>query len=414
MTDTSVASFSRMHDIEAIGLIGAAHASSHFYHLVIPSLLPWLMPAFGLSFTQSGLVVTTCFVVSGFGQAVSGIFADKVGARLMLYLGMLCHIAAAMLIGLSSGFFSLAAAAALIGLGNSTFHPVDYSLMNYNVSERMLGHAYAWHQVLGNVGWASCPLVMVSIATFSGWRSAAFSACAMAFLILTLILIRRKTLSKDQSNDPESKASKEACAEETSETFAFLKIPAVWLCFLFFCCTTMGLSCIKNFGPSIFHHSYGMTLHEASIALTVYLIAAALGSLLGGFLTNQKAIDLDRVVALCMAFGGIMAVLMASCVLPAIAVPFMTAAMGFGVGLGGPSRDTLIRGATLKKLSKRSTGRVYGFVYCGMDVGQSVSPLLFGMLMDMGYFAGALYLIAVFQVLAILTVIRVGSETRLA
>jgi len=399
--------FSRSHDIEAIALIGASHASSHFYHLVIPSLLPWLMPCFGLNYTQSGVIVTAFFVVSAFGQALAGILVDKLGARGVLTFGLACLATSSVLLGCSMGLGTLTLASAIAGLGNSVYHPVDFSLINYNVSPARLGHAYAWHQILGNVGWALCPVMMVGIASLYSWRTAAFCAASMSLLILTVTLLRRKTIGRDQSND-EGDDSETAVA--SPKTLTFLTIPAVWLCFAFFLFTTMGFSCMQNFAPSIFRHTYGLTVGEASLALTTYLILSGIGSFVGGYLVGQKRVSLDFVVALCIGSAAVMAVLLASQCLPGGAVAFLMGAMGFGVGMGGPSRDALIRGATLKKLNRRATGRVYGFVYCGMDFGQFVAPLIFGQLMDACHFSEALYLVALFQTLAILTVIQVGKK----
>ena len=76
-------------DVAVIALIGFAHAVSHFFHLVIPLLFPWLMPAFGLSFTQAGALMTVFFAISGVGQALSGLVVDRIGAKPVLYCGVL-------------------------------------------------------------------------------------------------------------------------------------------------------------------------------------------------------------------------------------------------------------------------------------------------------------------------------------
>ena len=76
------------HDAEVISLVGFGHATSHFFHLVLPPLFPWLMPAFGLSFTEAGSLMTIFFVVSGTGQALSGFVVDRVGAHRVLLAGI--------------------------------------------------------------------------------------------------------------------------------------------------------------------------------------------------------------------------------------------------------------------------------------------------------------------------------------
>ena len=70
----------------------------------------------------------------------------------------------------------------------------------------------------------------------------------------------------------------------------------------------------------------------------------------------------------------------------------------------------MIRQACLSKVGKDGFGRVYGFTYCGMDVGQTLSPLIAGPMLDAGLFAAALILVAVMQFGAVFTALGVKSE----
>ena len=68
--------------------MGLAHGTSHFFHLMLPPLFPWLMKDFALSYTDVGLLTTTFFVVSGIGQALAGFVVDRVGARRVMFFGI--------------------------------------------------------------------------------------------------------------------------------------------------------------------------------------------------------------------------------------------------------------------------------------------------------------------------------------
>jgi MFS family permease len=83
------------------------------------------------------------------------------------------------------------------------------------------------------------------------------------------------------------------------------------------------------------------------------------------------------------------------------------AATGFAVGIGGPSRDLMIKKAT----PKGATGRVYGLVYSGLDLGFAISPILFGGFMDKGWYAATLAGSALMLLLAVLAAIGVGKRT---
>jgi MFS family permease len=84
------------------------------------------------------------------------------------------------------------------------------------------------------------------------------------------------------------------------------------------------------------------------------------------------------------------------------------ALMGAGVGIAGPSRDLLVRKAATKGLGEASYGRVYGFVYSGLDIGLATAPLIFGPIMDGGNVSRLWIGVAIFQGLAVLSALRVG------
>jgi FSR family fosmidomycin resistance protein-like MFS transporter len=86
--------------------------------------------------------------------------------------------------------------------------------------------------------------------------------------------------------------------------------------------------------------------------------------------------------------------------------------MGFGVGFTGPSRDILVRRAATSTFGAAAYGRVYGFVYSGIDVGLALAPLVFGPLMDAGRFSHVLWGVAILQTLAIGAALMVGSRSR--
>ena len=132
-------------DVRVIGLIGFVHGTSHFFHLLLPPLFPWLMPEFGLNFTEAGALMTAFFVVSGIGQALSGFVVDRIGPRRVLLAGIACFVLAALLLSVSRSYAMLLAVGALTGLGNSVFHPADFTVLNRKVSQARLGHAFSAH-----------------------------------------------------------------------------------------------------------------------------------------------------------------------------------------------------------------------------------------------------------------------------
>lgn len=397
-------------DAEVIGLVGLAHASSHFFHLVIPSLFPWLMKDFGLSFTQAGFLVSVFFVVSGIGQALAGFVVDRIGARPVLFFGIGTLATSGLALGWAGSYGGLVAAAALAGVGNSIFHPADFTVLNRRVSANRLGHAFSVHGLAGNLGWAATPVFIASIAGAAGWHAAAFAAAAVGFAVLSLLVARRRVL--DDRTVAQVVAQTPAAGEtRVPSQFSFLASGAVWMCFLFFFFATSAFGVLQSYGPAILGHEYAMALSTSTAALSGYLLGAAAGTVVGGFVASRIE-ENDRVIGFALGGSAAIALLLASGAPPAWSVVALTAGMGLGVGLAGPSRDLLVRKAATARFGKASFGRIYGFVYSGLDIGLAATPLVFGPLLDHGRFSAALFGVAILQSAALLSAARVGQGVR--
>ena len=171
-------------DISTITLIGVAHGTSHFFHMLLPPLFPAFIRDFGLSYSELGLLVTTFFIISGIGQALAGFLVDRTGARPVLFAALSCFVLASVAAGVATGFGGLMLAAGLAGLGNASFHPVDFTILNKRVSAPRLGHAFAVHGITGNIGWGVAPVFLIGIATATGnWRYAYVGTALVALAV---------------------------------------------------------------------------------------------------------------------------------------------------------------------------------------------------------------------------------------
>jgi MFS family permease len=393
-------------DARVIALVGLAHGTSHFYHLILAALFPWLKPAFGLSYAELGLLLTVFFVVSGVGQTLAGFVVDRTGARSVLFFGMAMLGVSALVLSVAGSYAALMVGALLAGVGNSIFHPADYTLLNQRVSRARLAHGFSVHGISGNIGWAAAPLFMTTVAAVSSWRMALAYAAILPLVVLAILVVNRAHLR------PEPKPVATAAPADGEGTLAFLRLRAVWMCFAFFFLTAVSLGGIQAFASIGLMQLYGISRELATGSYTAYMLASAGGMLLGGFIgvraTGAGRQDHDRTVAIAFAVAAALALLLGVAVVPGwLALPLM-ALVGFFSGIAGPSRDLMIRAAA----PKNATGRVYGVVYSGLDSGLSVGPALFGLIMDAGHpgwlFAG----IALFQALAIVTAVGVGGGTR--
>ena len=392
-------------DATVISLVGFAHGTSHFFHFVLPPLFPWLMAEFGLTFTQVGAGMTVFFVVSGIGQALAGFVVDRFGALRVLYGGVALLSLGGLSYALAQNYAMLLGAAAIAGLGNSVFHPADFTLLNRRVSTSRLGHAFSVHGLSGSLGWAAAPVFVLAIAETMGWRAACVGASIIGFLALAFLFMNRGTL-----RDAAPLIAAEG-PRRRGGSFAFLGAPVVWMCFVFFFVAVMAFGALQNFAPAIFRDAYGVTLAFATTALTAYLLGSAAGVAAGGFFASQGDRQ-DRLVAYALGAAALCSILLATTAVPAWTVVGLMAVMGFGVGFSGPSRDILVRRAATSTFGAGAFGRVYGFVYSGIDAGLAIAPLVFGPIMDAGHPTRVLWGVAILQGLAIVAALSVGMRAR--
>lgn len=371
---------SKKRDATVISLVAFAHGTSHFFHLMLPPLFPWFMQEYSLSYTQVGALMTVFFAVSGTGQALAGILVDRWGAHRVLCLGLGLLSLSGFLVAASPGVWGLFLAAFAAGLGNSVFHPADFTLLNHRVSHERLGHAFSAHGLAGNLGWASGPLIMTASATALNWRTAGLIAGLIGAISLAMIWWRRDDLL-GQLDETESAPDLQRGTKGKASLLGLVQLRLTWFAFGFFFFSTLVLGAVENFGPSLLRDLYGLSLAAATSGLTFYLVGGAAGLLVGGFLVSTGK-GQEKIVGLCFLGSASLALLLALAVAPGWSVVGIMAAMGFGVGIAGPSRDMLVRQSTVASLGKGAFGRIYGLVYSGADVGLATAPLIFGMLMD--------------------------------
>jgi len=389
-------------DAAVIGLVGLAHATSHFSHLLLAPLFPVFIRDFGLTYSDVGLLMSLFFVISGSGQALSGFLVDRIGARPVLFAAISCFLLAALAASQATSYAGLVLVAMLAGLGTAPFHPADFTILHQRVSAPRLGHAFSAHGLTGNLGWALAPAFLIGITALSDWRTAYLGAALLYAVVLGVLFWQRDKLLTEV-------VVRHADAPRGGD-LAFLKLPVVWWCFAFFLLSTMTLAVVQTFAPSILNVVHGVSVEMATLTISAYMLCSALGMLVGGFVAaygQSHRWSSDRVVAIAMTGGALLLLLCATGWLGAVGTMVALAATGFAVGVGGPSRDMMIKKAT----PKGATGRVYGTVYSGLDVGFALSPLIFGLTMDRGWYGLTLAGAALVLMVSVYAAVGVGRRT---
>ena len=398
-------------DAGVIGLVGMAHLISHFSQLLLAPLFPWLKVEFNASYAELGFLMTLFFVVSCGVQAASGFLVDRVGPRPVLFAGLALLGLAAFGFSISTSYAMLAGFSMLAGVGNGVFHPVDYTLLNRKVSAPRLGHAYSFHGITGSLGWALAPAMLVPLTLAFSWRVALASAGTLAFVVLAVLLLNRDKLSLPAVPAMAAGSGKagDQASSKPGSSLDFLRIPAVWMCFAFFFFYAMALSVVQAFAPEAARQLHDVPLGLVAMCLTIYMVCSAGGMVVGGFLASRPE-RCERIVGMGMGMAAVVALYLGFGTFSAATVPVLFGVMGFFAGISGPSRDLLVKRST----PENATGRVYGVVYAGLDIGQAVSPLIFGALMDQRKFSTVLLGLALVQAVLIASAFNVRRVRRTA
>jgi MFS family permease len=382
-------------DVKIIGLIGSAHCLSHFFQLVLPPLFPLLKAEFDVSYTTLGALVSVFYVASGLCQFGAGFAVDRFGARPVLLGGIGLVAGGALVAGFMPDVFWLFPLAFIMGVGNGVFHPADFAVLNANVAPRRLGHAYSTHGIGGSLGYALAPVVSYGLGSMIGWRHALVVLGALGLVALAALATQRHALS--------SRAHDAVVPRHTlAGSLELFRQKAIVLCFLYFAVLTLATIGIQTFAGTALNAAYGVPLALATSALTAYLLGSTTGILAGGFLAAHTAHH-DRVAASGLFAGGALMLLVGAVPAAANLAIALFAVTGFALGATGPSRDMIVRGAT----PPGASGRVYGFVYSGLDLGATISPVAVGTLLDQGEPRAVFVAVAVCLFVAIGTVLQV-------
>jgi MFS transporter, FSR family, fosmidomycin resistance protein len=393
----------RARDTRVIGLVSGAHFVSHFYILLLPPLFPFVRAEYGVTYTELGIALAAFNVVSAGLQTSAGFLTDRIGAPAVLACGLLLEACAFALAGLVPSFWFLVAMFAVAGLGNTVYHPADYSILSRHVSAQRMGQAFSIHTFAGMLGSAVAPPALLMLQGAVGWRGAFFFAALLGVSAAAVMMLQRDALGGPIAPARSLHAEESAAGDGWKLLFS----PPLLRNLAFFVMLAISAGGLQNYSVVALGALYGTPLSIANAALAGYLLMISVGVLLGGLLASRT--QRHELVAV---IGLMVVALMALAIgLIGLDAALLIAVMAFGglcSGLIMPSRDMIVRSLA----PPGSFGKVFGFVTTGFNLGGIVSPLLFGWLMDQGHPRAIFLLVASFSLLSIPTVLSFGPRRR--
>jgi MFS transporter, FSR family, fosmidomycin resistance protein len=353
-------------------LIGTGHFFSHFYLLCLPLMFLQWQKAFGVSFAELGLAITLMSGATGLLQTPVGFLVDRYGARPFLVGGTLLMTLSMAAMSFATAYWQILALALLSGIGNSVIHPADYAILAGSISRMRMGRAFALHTFNGNVGSVCAPPVTAALVLMMGWRDTLLAFGLVGIPLVLTILWQSGILREHARDVPITR-------RPALSGGAFLLTRPMLLFFAFFLFSAMATSGMQAWLITVLHAVLGMDLKAASSALTAYMAGATSGILVGGWVADRTDRLLAFAVTATIAASG-MILLVALVPMAAAATIAVLFAGGVLVGASRTPRDLMVKDAA----PPGQIGKVFGFVSAGLPLGQALTPVPFGLLIDMG------------------------------
>ena len=363
-----------------IGSVSLSHFLSHFYFLSFPPLFPLLFAEFDVTYAELGLLVSSLYAMMFVFQIPFGWVVDRGYAKYVLVGGIVLTAGGLMGASTATSYPLLLGFALLSGVGQATYHPADYALLDVVSSDERKGKNFSLHTFTGYAGSGVAPVVVGGIGIRHGWRVALLLVGAVGIVYAVALQLGIETvyanqLESDETDDQETNDGDQSVVRELLSPF--FRLPILGM-FLFFVVLVAGESGIQSFTVVFLVESLELDESTGNTALTAFFALASIGVLVGGFLADRFSaanivigtLTVTAAITFLLTFGLLPVTVVISLALFAV--------IGFGYGLVMPARDRLV--STLSP--DQSVGKSFGLVFTGAAVGGTTGPVLIGSAID--------------------------------
>ncbi|MEP7305832.1 MAG: MFS transporter [Acidobacteriota bacterium] len=305
-----------------LAAISFSHLLNDTIQSLIPSLYPILKTSFALSFSQVGLLTLTLMLTASLLQPVVGLYTDRRPAPYSLVLGMGFSLVGLLLLSVAGTFGWLLAAAGLVGVGSSVFHP-ESSRIARMASGGRHGLAQSLFQVGGNVGSSFGPLLAAFLVAPRGQSSIAW--CSLVALLGMIVLWRIGNWHSDQRLEQAATragAPPAVARQKISPRRVVLSLSI--LAALIFS-KYFYLASLTSYYTFYLISKFHVSVRTAQFDLFIFLGAVAAGTILGGPIG-------DRLGRKYVIWGSILGVLPFTLLLPHASL-FWTPVLTMVIGL---------------------------------------------------------------------------------
>lgn len=381
-------------------LITIGHGLTHWYPATFYLLLPLIGTELGLSYSQIGLIMTCKYIASAVANVPGGVLVDTVGRKgLLMGLSLFWIGFPYLLIGFTHSYVMLLVCIALVGFGNSLWHPTAIPTLGRRYPERK-GLVLSVHGMGGNVGDAVAPVVIGAALTAFTWREVVALNVVPGLVVAALLFVFLGSMRLSSQKTEEEAQSFGAYLAGLGDLFRSRSLVLLSTGSAF---RTMTQSALLTFLPVYLANDMGYSPLWVGACLFALQAAGFAASPVAGHLSDRMG--RKHILMTSMAASALVLAAMALSGGSPLFVA-LVAVLGFFLYATRPVIQAWMLDATPKNMGGSSIGVLFG----AQAVGGALGPLLGGMVADRFGLAAAFYFLAATIVVANLFVI--GVRTR--
>jgi MFS transporter, FSR family, fosmidomycin resistance protein len=260
-----------------LGAISFSHFLNDMIQSLIIAIYPLLKGEFSLSFVQIGAITLTYQICASVLQPIIGVYTDKHPKPYSLSIGMGFTLIGLVTLSMAPNYTSVLIAAALVGAGSSIFHPESSRIARLASGGRH-GLAQSIFQVGGNAGSATGPLLAALIIIPHGQSSIAWFAVAALLAMAVLWGVgawyKRQHLSNSVRSKPRTVTASPVSPRRVAWSVAIL-LTLIFSKYFY-------MASITSYYSFYLIEKFHLSVQSAQMHLFVFLLAVALGTLIGG------------------------------------------------------------------------------------------------------------------------------------
>lgn len=359
-----------------VWLIALGHALTHWYPATFYLLLPIIGKELGLTYSQIGLIMTCQYIAGAVANVPGGVLVDTVGRKgVLMALSLFWVGFPYLLMGFSHGYLMLLGCIALVGFGNSLWHPTAIPTLARRFPERK-GLVLSIHGMGGNVGDALAPLAVGALLTWLTWREVVVinvvPGLVMALLLLAMLGTVRVGAKPGAAKDD---GKVQGLADYFRGVPALLRNRSLVMLTTSSAFRSMTQNALLTFLPVYLAYEMGYSPFWVGAGMFALQAAGFAAAPIAGHLSDSMgrrgimmtSMAMAAVVLVFMAFAG-----------KSHAFIVFVAILGFFLYAIRPVLQAWILETTPRNMGGTSIGILFG----AQSLGASVAPLIAGMIAD--------------------------------